>query len=90
MHALSAAGWLAISGMATAFIGGAFTLAGVVVSVLGQRKPAEAKPDPDPCAQCLADLVEMTADRNRWRAVAETFMPQRREDDLPQEQDDTA
>lgn len=81
MLALSASGWLAISGMATAFIGGTFTLAGVVVSVLGQRKPAEAKPDPDPCAQCRADLVEMTADRDRWRHVAETFMPRRREDD---------
>lgn len=89
MFSLSQAGWAAIGGMAVAFIGGGFTLAGVVISVRAQAKPAVAKRDEDPCAQLRADLVEMTEDRNRWRHIAETFMPRRREGDpSPSSHDD--
>ena len=67
--------------MATAFIGGMFTLAGVIVNAVSQRKPEKVEPDDDPCAKCLAELIEMRADRDRWRNIAETFMPHRRSDD---------
>lgn len=81
MLGLSDAAWVVLGGITTAFIGGGFTLAGVVVSTIAQRKPAVVEPDSERAKQAEVDLTEMTLDRDRWRAVAETFMPRRREDD---------
>ena len=79
--ALSDGAWVAIGGVTTAFVTGAFALAGVAVSTARQKAPTLVARDPDLLHQCQSALEEMTADRNRWRDIAMSHIVGRRASD---------
>lgn len=85
MWAVSDAVVVTIGGVMTAAITGVFATVGVLINARWQREPRKVTLDEDECSQCRVALMEMTEDRDRWRAIALHFMPERRTTDPPPE-----
>lgn len=82
MLAVSDAVVIAAGGVLTAVVTGGLGLAGVVLNARRQLSPTEVAVDDSEYGRLAAQLVEVTADRDRWRSLALEWVPRRRVDDL--------